>query len=200
MADKLAGLVLPDATPVEEQADRTRTTGDGSSTEGPAGSLSSRIAGLRKGEWILAAGGVALAGLCAVFPWYIFFHQEQFGVRPLAFSDRQKPSADLLADLADDQPLGLDAMPQLDFAPTGTVPDAPMRPLALAEQPFPGDRHEFRFIHAENGRALIEDDDGFWIVERGSLLPNGSRVADIAQRSEAWVLVTTDKNEIPLSR
>jgi len=201
MADRLAGLVLPDATPVENPADDAPPEKPKEKhrrpDRAPAAGLFDTVSRFRRGDWLLAAGGIALAGICAVFPWYIFFNQEQFGVRPLAFSGSQQPDA--LLGLAPHQPLGLDAMPQLDFAPTATVPETPVQ-ANLSEQPFPGDRRPFRFIHAENGRGIIEDEDGFWIVQKGSFLPDGSRVVGIEQRSQNWVLVTSTQTEIPLSR
>jgi len=211
MADRLAGLVLPDTTPVEAVDDnvlpeRSERKPRRNPTPIPSAGLAKRIGGLRIGDWLLAAGGIALAGICAVFPWYIFFHQEHFGIRPLTFSEqrggRGTPGTDLRQEYLDDQAeLGLEGMPQLDFAPTGTVPDRPMQMSAsLREQPFPGDRRNFHFIAAENGRGIIEDDDGFWMVQPGSLLPDGSRVVRIEQRPRTWVLVTSAETEIPLAR
>jgi hypothetical protein len=38
---------------------------------------------------------------------------------------------------------------------------------------------------------MIEDEDGIWVVQPGSILPDSSRVAAIEQREGRWVLVTT---------
>jgi hypothetical protein len=62
------------------------------------------------------------------------------------------------------------------------VPDA---------QPFPGDALAFKLVHIANGRAMIEDDAGLWVVKNGSKLPDSSRVTSIEQRSGKWVLVTS---------
>ena len=37
---------------------------------------------------------------------------------------------------------------------------------------------------------MIEDDSGLFIVQRGSMLPEFSRVASIEERDGRWVLVT----------
>ena len=207
MTDRLAGLVLPDDTPVEQAplADLSARDKKRHTAEALQQPTAWRIGKFKKSDWLLVAGGTALAAVCAVFPWYIFFNQEQFGVRPLAMSGEPTQfgsGSGLLPELAQEgMPLALNALPELDFFPTGTVPDAPeSEPAGVSEQPFPGDRRSFRFIHVENGEAIIEDEDGFWVVKRGSLLPGGSRVAGIENRDGTWVLVTSEKAEISLSR
>ncbi|RWD95075.1 MAG: hypothetical protein EOS61_33005, partial [Mesorhizobium sp.] len=67
------------------------------------------------------------------------------------------------------------------------------------EQPFPA-ASEFKMVHIANGRAMIEDDTGLWIVQRGSVLPDTSRVASIEQRGGKWVIVTDADKVIELSR
>ena len=37
---------------------------------------------------------------------------------------------------------------------------------------------------------MIEDDSGLFIVQRGDILPDSSRVASIEDREGRWVLVT----------
>ncbi len=46
---------------------------------------------------------------------------------------------------------------------------------------------------------MIEDSDGLWVVQRGSQLPDASRVAAIEQRDGRWVLVTTHDKVVELS-
>ncbi|MCT7377581.1 hypothetical protein [Chelativorans salis] len=200
MTDKLAGLVLPDATPVEdlaEQATKNKRKIRFGRRKPP------RTGG---GDWLTIGCGIGLAVVCALFPWYIFFNQEAFGIRPLQFSGQPGGfGADSLAarsELVGERiPLAADSFPQLDFIPTGTVPSTPpFDEDDLPEQPFPGDRRSFRLVDAGNGRAMIEDDDGFWIVERGSPLPDGSRVANILRRDNTWILVTSEDAEIAVSR
>ena len=94
-------------------------------------------------------------------------------------------------------------------APPRDVPEPPLDSFTTAtlaaeqqtetpgvdDQPFPGDASgasAFRVVHVANGRAMIEDDSGLWIVERGATLPDNSRVRSIEQRGGNWVIVTTD--------
>jgi hypothetical protein len=37
---------------------------------------------------------------------------------------------------------------------------------------------------------MIEDEDGLWVVQKGSTLPDASKVASIEKRDGVWVLVT----------
>ena len=67
------------------------------------------------------------------------------------------------------------------------------------EQPFPPEINAFRLVHVANGRAMIADDSGLWVVQRGSRLPDNSRVAGIEQRDGKWVLVTSADKVIELS-
>ncbi|RUW32821.1 hypothetical protein EOA37_31525, partial [Mesorhizobium sp. M2A.F.Ca.ET.015.02.1.1] len=59
---------------------------------------------------------------------------------------------------------------------------------------------EFKMVHVANGRAMIEDDTGLWVVQRGSVLPDSSRVASIEQRGGKWVIVTSTDKVIQLSK
>ena len=84
----------------------------------------------------------------------------------------------------------------LDPLSTGTVPEI-MAPLPASEgktdryrQPLP-DPRPFALIHVANGRALIENDGGMYIVRVGSTLPDNSRLSRLEQRGEDWVIVTT---------
>ena len=49
----------------------------------------------------------------------------------------------------------------------------------------------FRLLHVANGRALIEDKAGMYLVRIGSILPDNSRVATLEQRDGKWVIVTS---------
>lgn len=159
------------------------------------------------GDIALAAAGLALALTCAVFPWYIFYNQEQFGIRALEFkgdtdavggaglSPRSRLSPEPL-ELPYFAPPAPDAV--FDPVATGTLPtDAAPRvpPPGPEEQPFPSRPGDFRLIHVANGRAMIEDERGIWVVHPGSMLPDDSRVSSIERRSGQWVLVT-DKNRV----
>jgi len=151
-----------------------------------------------RGDVTVAALGVTLAAICAVFPWYIFFNQEKFGVREFVFSGERSGRG--AAGLAyQPHPVGKPfagaEVPkmELDFFPTATLPadQGPARAVPASEQPFPADLVAFRLVHVANGRAMIEDADGLWVVQRGSRLPDSSRVVSIEQRNGRWVLLTS---------
>jgi hypothetical protein len=159
-------------------------------------------------DFAVAGLGLALGFGCAVFPWYIFFNQEKFGVRAVRFegNPNQLRSAGMRLDdqrIDIEMEQGLILPEQLDLFATGTVRDqeeekADIR-AAPAVQPFPDKPIEFRMIHATPGRAMIADDTGIWVVQRGSLLPDNSLVASIEQRAGTWVLVTSDERVVEIS-
>jgi len=164
------------------------------------------LASRASSDWKLAALGLTLALTCALFPWYIFFNQEQFGIRALEFAGQGNTSASASLT-AQPQRIGapFDAyevpISQLDLFATGTVsPDAGTA-VPLSDQPFPADEAaEYRLVHVANGRAMIEDADGIWIVQLGSILPDNSRLTGIERRGDSWALVTSEKKVVELSR
>jgi hypothetical protein len=161
------------------------------------------------GDTIIGGVGVALGLVCALFPWYIFMNPEKFELRGYRFSGNPQAAHSASANSrpvrigAQDLPeIGQDA---LDMFPTGTVPDPETKPPAPddKDQPFPGDaprKPDFNLIEVANGRAMIEDADGIWVVQVGSPLPNDSRVAAIEKRDGKWVLVTSAKDVVEMRR
>ena len=156
----------------------------------------------RRSDFVVAALGITLGLICALFPWYIFFNQEQFGVQAIKFggtgTNSGRAGGGVVAERS--APLTAKDVPatNLDLLATGTVQDDPNP--APAEQPFPADATKFRMVHVANGRAMIEDDAGLWIVQRGSILPDSSQVSSIEQRNGKWVMVTSTDQVIELSR
>lgn len=156
----------------------------------------------------LIAGGIALGVGSAFFPWYVFFNQEQFGVRAMKFGDQPSVGpipegavpAGRLADRIEAEGGGV---LELDLFPTGTLPDAAETPVSApgeAEQPFPAPALEYEVVHIANGRAMIQDDQGLYIVQRGSLLPDNATVRSIEQRDGRWVLVTSDSRVMEIGQ
>ncbi|MBC2771741.1 flagellar protein [Rhizobium sp. AQ_MP] len=152
---------------------------------------------------ILAVTGIALACGAAFFPWYVFFNEEKFGIRvadwertrdlpegpgknvfsvsPLALVDRDD-------DGGDGEPASVDQIVTATVPTLGIEPPEP--PDVAGSQPFPG-KTGFRLLHVANGRALIEDKAGMYLVRVGSILPDNSRVATLEQRDGKWVIVTS---------
>jgi hypothetical protein len=46
---------------------------------------------------------------------------------------------------------------------------------------------------------MIADEAGLWVVQRGSVLPDSSRVMTIEQRGGNWVIVTSDDRVIEMT-
>ncbi len=165
----------------------------------------------RRNDLIIAGLGLALGLGCAVFPWYIFMNQDKFGIRAMEFEGRGEPVPDVALGSSGERigaPMSPKIIPpmKLDLFATGTVlghdqDEAPQEPPpTVGEQPFPGEPSEYRMVYAAAGRAMIADDSGFWVVQRGSTLPDNSQVASIEQRKGKWVLVTTGEKVLELSR
>lgn len=155
----------------------------------------------RSSDFVIAGLGIALGLTCALFPWYIFFNQEKFGVRAMKFSgggQNQQPIPLAMGQQVNriGAPMSVEDIPpmKLDLFATGSLrrdKDDEVGVPGVTEQPFPGPKIEFKLVHIANGRAMVEDDAGVWIVQRGSPLPDSSRVASIEQRDGKWVLVTS---------
>ncbi|BBD39348.1 hypothetical protein Amn_42280 [Aminobacter sp. Y103A] len=153
-----------------------------------------------RSDFIIAALGIALGLTCALFPWYIFFNQDKFGIRAMKFSGGGQNDQAVPLVMGEQvervgAPMTAEDIPpmKLDLFATGSLrPNKDEAGLAgIAEQPFPGPKIEFKLVHIANGRAMVEDDAGVWVVQRGSVLPDSSRVASIEQRDGKWVLVTS---------
>ncbi len=163
-----------------------------------------------RSDFIIAALGIALGLTCALFPWYIFFNQEKFGIRAMKFSgggqnDQAPPLVMGQQVERVGAPMSVEDIPpmKLDLFATGSLrPDKDNEAgvPGLAEQPFPGPKIEFKLVHITNGRAMVEDDAGVWVVQRGSVLPDSSRVASIEQRNGKWVLVTSREEVFQVSQ
>lgn len=152
---------------------------------------------------ILAVAGVSLAFGSAIFPWYVFLNPDKFGfgsdsmdrTRDLSLLEARNvfsvsPLALVSKDKSEQKP------PQdLDQIKTATISnvgrEAKDAKPAEIQQPFPGG-DAFRLLHVANGRALIEDASGMFMVKVGSILPDNSKVAVLEKRDGKWVIITTN--------
>ena len=183
----------PDEDPIEPKPGRRFLWGRERKMPAPQGKRE------RRSDILIALAGTGLGLGCAMFPWYVFFNQEQFGVRAMQFSraGEMPPPTVTYQPPREMPPVDSAELPAaLDLFATGTLPDAE-KPAFLppAAQPFPGDV-KFQVVHIANGRAMIADGDGMWVVQTGSTLPDASRVAAIEQRDGQWVLVTNSDRVI----
>ncbi|MGF0537390.1 flagellar protein [Agrobacterium sp. ES01] len=154
---------------------------------------------------VLASVGVAMAVAAAMYPWYVFFNQDKFGVRladwgntrdlpegpgrsvfsvsPLAMIDKDNKGPKIVTEQQIDQ------LSTATVSKRGAAGDSD--PEAKPSQPFPG-RSGFQLLHVANGRALIEDNGGMYMVQVGSMLPDNSRVATLEMRDGKWVIITSN--------
>lgn len=155
----------------------------------------------RRSDLTIAALGVTLGLICALFPWYIFFNPDEFGVRAMKFGGSGAGTEPIVLG-AQPERVGAPVVNQsepppveLDLLSTGTATkdddsggvDTP----GLAEQPFPPPAVAFKVVQIANGRAMLEDETGLFVVEPGSILPDGARVEAIGERNGRPVLVTS---------
>lgn len=151
---------------------------------------------------LLIASGVTLAALAAFFPWYVFLNPQEFSLPPL-WQDARRDLPDMPAkDVVSVSPAAMvdnddvAPVPEVDPVRTATVPNLGQEgargaaPSAPIEQPLPPPTG-FRLMHVANGRAMIEDSSGMYIVRVGSILPDNSKLATLEQREGEWVIVTS---------
>lgn len=154
----------------------------------------------RRSDIVIAGAGLTLGLTCALFPWYIFFNQSQFGPRAMKFEGTE---VEALVDDAmatpllprSNVPVRIIGIPDLnlDYSPTGSLPRVFSAAPTPVEQPFPYTAAPFKVLHVTAGRAMIEDDTGIWVVEPGSRLPDRTTVEAIERRKGKWVVVTSAK-------
>jgi hypothetical protein len=155
------------------------------------------------GDKLLVGVGVLLAAMAAFFPWYVFLNPEKFSVPALwEGSTRDLPetpakevmsvSPAAMIDNDDDPSLqGVDPVATATTAGGGKEKTLGAPVETGLNQPLPVSSG-FRLMHVANGRALIEDASGMYIVRVGSILPDNSRLATLEQREGAWVIVTSN--------
>ncbi len=157
-----------------------------------------------KTDQILLLSGLLIAGFAAFFPWYVFLNQEQFGIRPMGLASERDLPETPGRSVVSVSPLALPDNDRespgisLDTISTATVNTggeerAPQTDAQAApDQAFPKRKPSFRLLHVVNGRALIEDGKGMYMVRIGSILPDDSRLATLEKRNGRWVIVTSE--------
>lgn len=154
----------------------------------------------RRSDLTIAALGVTLGLICALFPWYIFFNPDEFGVRAVRFGGSGGGTEPIVLG-AQPERVGAPVAEQkivpleLDLLATGTATTDHAKEEeegtpGLKEQPFPPPVISFKVVQIANGRAMLEDDTGLFVVQPGSILPDNTRVQTIEERDGRPVLVT----------
>lgn len=159
------------------------------------------------GDKLIVGAGVMLAAGAAFFPWYVFLNPEKFSVPTLwQGATRNLPEmpgkqvvsvspAAMVDDDKDPAPASLDPVATATTSGLGAETSLGAPVETGLDQPLPADSG-FRLMHVANGRALIEDARGMYIVRVGSILPDNSRLATLEQRDGAWVIVTSNGDVI----
>lgn len=160
----------------------------------------------RRSDLVVAGLGVALGLICALFPWYIFYNNVRFSTHGFHLGG----TGDQTGRIVNPNPQAAETAPEtdreglpqnLDLFATGTPAEKAADPdevPGVDQQPFPADTN-FRLVHVANGRAMIEDDTGLWVVQPGSRLPDNSKVAAIEKRAGKWIILTSANSVIELS-
>ncbi|PQA72473.1 hypothetical protein [Brucella oryzae] len=65
-------------------------------------------------------------------------------------------------------------------------------------QAFP--KPVFALREVVGGMAMIEDSSGYWFVEKGSLLPDGSHLVSIGRGAGTWQLTTSSGDVVEMRR
>ena len=100
----------------------------------------------RRSDLTVAALGVTLGLICALFPWYIFFNPEEFGVRAMKFGGSGGGT----------EPIVLGAQPERVGAPVAVQDIPPMKLDLLSTGTVTGEREkQGRARHAGLDRAAL---------------------------------------------
>jgi hypothetical protein len=148
---------------------------------------------------IIGWSGAVLALAAAFFPWYVFVNEDKFGLEALRALVSQDAAVPSRRSTLDGNVIGIPdrktaLAPTEDNIVTGTVP-AVEEPTAdgnqeLPAQPFPTAPRGFRLLKVIKDQAMIEDATGIYVVHKGDVLPDRTKVAELEERNGKWVLVT----------
>lgn len=157
---------------------------------------------IRDFDRMLTGGLIVVAATAAALPWYVFFNPEKFGISGTGWEALtnvpQREGDGAIAVIPHtpddtDSQAKTDTTPDLDALTTATVPTDAAGTDANGDgkfQPFPGGTR-FKLLHVSNGRALIEDKSGMFLVQIGSVLPDESRLISMNNIDGKWQIITS---------
>ncbi len=156
---------------------------------------------IRDFDRVLTGGLVAVAAAAAALPWYVFFNPEKFGMTGNGWEALtnvpQREGGGVTAVIPHiDESLAAEKREEtashLDTLTTATVQASGQGQNANegTSQPFPGGTR-FKLLHVSNGRALIEDKSGMFLVQIGSVLPDESKLLSMNNVDGKWQIITS---------
>lgn len=155
----------------------------------------------------LKGAGLILAITCAVLPFVMYFDILDARPNPLTSGSKVRDPLNRTNQKVVRETHGKQAAPQtkagenLDPMTTATTSELTSERLARIEeaskQPFP-DKPVFLVREVVGGLVMIEDESGYWFVEKGSPLPDGSTLVAIERGNDAgsWSIKTSDGDVI----
>lgn len=157
----------------------------------------------KSSDRLIAGAGILLASAAAFFPWYVFFNEDKFGINVAAIDHTRDLPEGLGRNVFSVSPMAMINKNQSDKPKSNATVDPLMTATVsklgdekanaeapVTEQAFPG-KGGFKLLHVANGRAMIEDGSGMYMVRVGSILPDNSRLATLEQRNGNWVIVSS---------
>ncbi|TCD16194.1 hypothetical protein [Oricola cellulosilytica] len=156
-------------------------------------------------DYVLSVVGLLIGTAAALFPWHVYFNPESYGPPEMAFSrggvvppdeDAVPSSGTPLFEFETGRFVRADTPPaSVDRLTTGKV-DPNAGASGDPDQPFPGNGRAFTLFAVHDGRALVGDMDGVYLVSRKSRLPDGTTLEAIERDGKGWHIVTSDKRLI----
>lgn len=152
-------------------------------------------------EFAVTWSAIGLATVAALFPWYVFLNTEKFGIASIETDGMRDLPHTGPREVFSVSPLAMPNRNKEDMLAIEFPPD-PLTTATISnkggerqsdfgakkeDQPYPG-KANFRLLHVANGRALIEDGSGMYMLRIGSILPDDSKLTKIEKRDGAWLI------------
>ena len=160
--------------------------------------------------------GVAMAGLSAYLPYYVYFNESQFGPPEMQFTGRIDYGEPVILEPGEETRTPLfpgfseaeQVFQNVDPIAVGSIQndDSPIPRLRPAVRPRPPteqfvkhspeliEHESMVLVFATRGRALVRDGDDILPVAVGSRLPDGSIVKSMMRKQTGWQIVTSNNH------
>lgn len=158
----------------------------------------------------LKGSGFVLATVCAVLPFVMYYDVLDARTEPQVSGKVVRDPLDRTNQKVVRETHGQassssqNPAAELDPMTTATTSDQTGERLTrideARDQPFPG-KPAFLVREVVGGLVMIEDDSGYWFVEKGSTLPDGSTLVAIERGTDpgSWSIKTSDGDVIGLT-